>query len=93
MIDSIPYLPLGDVRDWLQFVAESLPVIVDGDQRLLCQARIWEVLSSGELDLDHSAICVRWWTTEGGKEMVLGSPRGCAEPAMMSGALVEDSRL
>lgn len=59
----------------------------------VCRQRLWEVLSDGEMDVDHSAICVAWWSTRGGKEMVLSEHGGGDEGPFMSGGLVEACKL
>lgn len=48
---------------------------------------MWEALSSGEMDVDRANYCVTWWTTLGGREMVLFGQDEMPGP-YMSGALV-----
>lgn len=59
----------------------------------VCRQRLWEVLSNGEMDVDRSAFCVAWWSTRGGKEMVLSEHSGDVEGPFMSGGPVEACKL
>ena len=93
MIDALPFLPLDEVLEWLCITADCLGSITAEDQVKLCRARYWEMISSGELDLEHSAICITWWTTQGGREKVLQGDISNSRTAMMSGALLEKSKL
>lgn len=82
LLDSLPYLPLALLEEWLPLAAELVHVILDQRMREMCKARFWEVMISGEMDPERSQVCVMWWGTRGGREMVLFGPQ-----AMMSGAL------
>jgi len=89
MIDSLSFLPVTLLEDWLFLTAEALQTLTDTVQRSECQGRLWEVLSSGEMDVERAALCVAWWTSRGGKELVL-----YGQDAMeMSGALTAESKL
>jgi hypothetical protein len=58
------------------------------------KARYWEVLVSGEMDAERSGVAVNWWTTRGGRELVLFGRESVHEEMMMSGALpVEERRV
>jgi hypothetical protein len=61
----------------------------------LCTKRFWEVIESGEVDVERSAVCVAWWGTRGGRErVVFCSDGGNVEAPWMSGGLgVKESRL
>ena len=62
-----------------------------------CRERFWAVLSGGEMDVGRAEVCVAWWTTGGGQEMVVhGSkiePMAEGEGHWTSGALDERARL
>lgn len=73
LIDSLPFLHLTILDEWLSLTAESLNLIMNEGMRNICQQRFWEVLSSGEMDVDHAAQCVTWWSTKGGRDMVFRS--------------------
>ena len=93
LIDSLPFLPLDQLEDWLPVVAESLRTIKDVNQSHICRQRFWDVLSNGEMDVNRAALCVAWWDTRGGRDMVLFGRDHQAEGPFMSGALEEISKL
>ena len=93
LIDALPCLPIDQLEDWLPIVAESLNMIRDLHQLHSCRQRFWDVLSNGEMDVDRAALCVAWWGTEGGREMVLFGRDRHDEGPFMSGALGEVSKL
>ena len=81
-------------------------MIPDAQMRKVCVDRFWDALSGGEMDVDRANFCVMWWSTRGGRELVLfGEEPGTErrgqsgeEPTAevqagpyMSGALVEES--
>jgi hypothetical protein len=82
LLDSLPYLPLALLEEWLPLAAELVHFIPDQRMREMCKARFWEVMISGEMDPERSQVCVMWWGTLGGRETVLFGPQ-----EMMSGAL------
>lgn len=82
LLDSLPNLPLALLDEWLPLAAELVHVIPDQAMREMCKARFWEVIISGEMGPESSQVCVTWWGTRGGREMVLFGPQ-----EMMSGAL------
>lgn len=93
LIDALPFLPLPIVEEWMNIAAGALYGITDPALREVARQRFWELLGSGEMDVERAAIGVAWWGTKGGRELVLfgqaqGQPR---EPFLMSGALVDES--
>jgi len=93
IIDCLSFLPVPLLEEWLPMTAEQLRKIGNPAQRLLCQQRLWEVLSSGEMDVERAAVCVGWWNSRGGREHVLyGEPPDDPE-FVMSGAIQYDSKL
>jgi hypothetical protein len=84
LLDALPNLPLRILEDWLPIAASLLHTIQDRSMKEHCKARFWEVLESGEMDVERSAICVGWWSTRGGREMVL---HGDLDGPFMSGGL------
>ena len=92
LIDALPFLSVVDLEDWLPMVARSLTAVQSERMLQACRQRFWEVLSGGEMDVDHAAICVAWWTTGGGRELVLFGSETPRE-ALMSGGLNEVSKL
>lgn len=92
LLDALPNLPLGLLEEWLPLSANLLNAIEDPGMREYCKARFWELLESGEMDVDRSSICVAWWGSRGGREMVLFGRRD--EGPFMSGGLgLRESRL
>ncbi|KAK7969338.1 hypothetical protein PG996_002225 [Apiospora saccharicola] len=102
LVDALPFLPLPIVEDWLTRTAEAMNAVADPALREVVRKRFWDVLVSGEMDVERAAIGVAWWGIGGGREMVLLAQ---ATPShnkrdgevMMSGALggnrLEQSRL
>jgi len=91
LIDSLPFLHLNIFEDWLTQTALALNEIEDIPMREPAKRRFWDVLVSGEMDVERAAIGVAWWGTRGGRESVLYGSRGPApETFMMSGAIVDD---
>ncbi|UNI14049.1 hypothetical protein JDV02_000727 [Purpureocillium takamizusanense] len=91
LIDSLPFLPLPLVEEWLAITAQAMNEIADPRLRTPVRDRFWDVLVNGEMDVERSTIGVAWWGTKGGRELVLFGAQGEA-PAMpmMSGALLSD---
>jgi hypothetical protein len=92
LLDALPYLTLPVLEQWLPLAADLLNVILDQTMKEQCKKRFWEVLESGEMDVERSAACVAWWSTRGGRERVLfgNQEKG---PFMSGGLGVKDSRL
>ncbi|KAE8446798.1 hypothetical protein EG329_011575 [Mollisiaceae sp. DMI_Dod_QoI] len=92
LLDALPYVTLPVLEDWLPLAADLLNVILDRTMKEQCKKRFWEMLESGEMDVERSAVCVAWWSTKGGRERVLfgDSEKG---PFMSGGLSVRDSRL
>ncbi|PYH45844.1 putative peroxisomal membrane protein Pex17 [Aspergillus saccharolyticus JOP 1030-1] len=96
LIDSLCFLHVDELEDWLPLTAQLLNLIRTPAMHKLCVERFWEALSSGEMDVERAHFCVTWWSTRGGRELVLyGAEVGEiaaadapeAEGAFMSGAL------
>ncbi|KAI1337925.1 peroxin 8 [Xylariaceae sp. FL0016] len=89
LIDALPYLPLQLLEPWLVRAAATMNAIADAAMREVARRRFWDVLVSGEMDVERAAVAVGWWGTRGGREMVLlgseaGQDRG---DFLMSGGL------
>lgn len=93
IIDALPFLPIDQLEDWLPLTAESLDVVQDTNQLQICRQRFWDVLTTGEMDVDRAALCVTWWGTRGGREMVLYGADQQKQSPFMSGGLQETSKL
>jgi hypothetical protein len=92
LIDALPMLPIPLLEEWMPLCAELLNQINDDGMRETVKARYWEVLVSGEMDAERSKVAVMWWTTRGGRELVLFGREGLDEMSMMSGALPVEER-
>ncbi|KAL2019680.1 hypothetical protein VTK56DRAFT_9299 [Thermocarpiscus australiensis] len=96
LIDALPFLQLAIFEEWMTLAALAVHEIADAALREVVQRRFWDVLVSGEMDVERAAIGVAWWGTKGGREAVLYGARGVQAPApagegyMMSGAIVDD---
>lgn len=71
--------------EWLPRTAELIPELHSNEARQSCRQRFWEAVSDGEMDVERSQLCVAWWGTAGGREMVMREKNGA--DVMMSGAL------
>lgn len=89
LIDSLPFLPLPLVEEWLAITAQAMNEIEDPRLKLPVKKRFWDILVNGEMDVERSTIGVAWWGTKGGRELVLFG--GAPEPPLMSGALGGDT--
>ncbi|KAK0630670.1 hypothetical protein B0T17DRAFT_507122 [Bombardia bombarda] len=91
LIDSLPFLHLDIFEDWLTLAALAVDGVDDVTMRETAKRRFWDVLVTGEMDVERAAIGVAWWGTKGGREAVLYGARGPApETFMMSGAIVDN---
>lgn len=93
LTDTLPFLPAVELEEWLPVVAQSIRDVVNEQMQRLCRQRLWEILTNGEMDIDRSALCVAWWSTRGGREMVLDSQNWDNEGNYMSGRLGGGSKL
>lgn len=94
LIDSLPYLSLPMLEDWMQMAAIALHEIPEPMLKEVAKHRFWEILGSGEMDVERAAVGVAWWGTKGGRELVLFGPnRGNPQEPVMSGAIVDDAAL
>lgn len=76
LIDSLPFLQLAIFEDWMTLAAYAVNEIADARLREVAKRRFWDVLVSGEMDVERAAIGVAWWGTKGGREAVLFGRRG-----------------
>jgi len=92
IIENLSLLPVFLLDEWLVIAAECVQRLNDGIQKTECQRRFWDVLSSGEMDVERAALCVAWWTSRGGRELVLYGDE-IPEVFQMSGALSQESKM
>ncbi|MCJ1398304.1 hypothetical protein MMC11_001501 [Xylographa trunciseda] len=93
LIDSLPFLPITDLQEWLSLTADSLNSLRDSAMVEECRHRFWEALSIGEMDVARAQICVQWWNMKGGRNSVLHGKAVLDDGPFMSGALGELSKL
>lgn len=93
MIDALPYLPIEALEEWLPLTANAVNSVTDPEMLQICRQRFWEAMSSGEMDVERAEVCVAWWTTNGGREMLLCGGEWEEPRHYMSGALDERSKL
>ncbi|KMU75586.1 hypothetical protein CISG_04989 [Coccidioides immitis RMSCC 3703] len=77
----------SDNEEWLNLAAHLISQIEDRTMRSTCQERLWDALSSGEMDVERAYFCVTWWSTRGGREKVLFGAEEDVQVPYMSGAL------
>ncbi|CAL5875118.1 uncharacterized protein PFLUO_LOCUS9422 [Penicillium psychrofluorescens] len=92
LLDSLSFLRVEDLEEWLPLAAQLINQVADRGMRHVCVDRLWEALSSGEMDVDRAHCCVTWWSTRGGRELVLfgaesASAQGEENGPYMSGAV------
>lgn len=93
LIDSLCFLPVQALEEWLPLTASLVNKIDDPDMRRACQERFWESMSSGEMDVERAALCVAWWGTRGGREAVMFGRTEGQDMALMSGGLGMESKM
>lgn len=71
IIENLSFLSVHILEEWLVIAAESLHTLSDPMQKSECQKRFWDLLSSGEMDVERAAVSVAWWTSNGGRELVM----------------------
>ncbi|KAI1769028.1 hypothetical protein GGR53DRAFT_475446 [Hypoxylon sp. FL1150] len=97
LLDALPHVPLHALEEWLTRAAETVNAVADSAMREVVRRRFWDVLAA-EMDVERAALCVAWWGSAGGREMVvLGRPRPAEPPEpsagyLMSGALGEPTQ-
>jgi hypothetical protein len=72
LLDALPFLPLSLLEEWLPLAAQLVNIIPAGSMKEECRGRFWEVLVGGEMDPDRALVAVGWWSSRGGREMVMG---------------------
>ncbi|KAI7972592.1 hypothetical protein EIK77_009055 [Talaromyces pinophilus] len=102
IIDSFPCLLVEDLEEFLPLTARLIHTLPSGDEaaqsvRRTCIERFWEVLSNGEMDVERANFCVIWWSSRGGRELLLFGEdhqggfigQQQEEEVVMSGGLVD----
>lgn len=95
VIDTLCQIPLELLDEWLPLAADMIHAIEDPAMREHCKEHFWHVLVDGEMDPNRSGVCHAWWSTGGGRDMVLFGPQNSEEAdtaAVMSGGLPEEKQ-
>ena len=89
IVDTLPLLPVNLLEEWLPLAADMINAINDDAMREHCKDQFWQMLDHGEMDPDRSQVCHAWWSTGGGRELLLFGrhPAESEQVAVMSGAL------
>ncbi|GAB7354492.1 hypothetical protein MBLNU459_g4962t1 [Dothideomycetes sp. NU459] len=90
LTDVLPAIALDLLHEWLPLTAELIEHVSDAAMREDCKRHFWDTLVGGEMDPERSQICVAWWTSRGGREMLLHGDQPAREEYTMSGALPEE---
>ncbi|GAB1218385.1 hypothetical protein ATERTT37_007639 [Aspergillus terreus] len=93
LIDGLCFLRVEDLEEWLPLAANLINTIREPEMRHACVERFWDALSNGEMDVERAHYCVTWWSTKGGRELILfgnepdNAETDNAQGAYMSGAV------
>lgn len=93
LIDAFPCLSLALLEEWLPLTATATQMVTDSAMREFCKKHFWEVLVGGEMDPERSQICVRWWTSRGGRESLLYGDEAPNDGYLMSGGVGEQEKV
>ncbi|KAL4923239.1 putative peroxisomal membrane protein Pex17 [Aspergillus undulatus] len=78
LIDSLCFLRVEDLEEWLPLTANLINAVSAAEMRRVVVGRFWDALSSGEMDVERAHYCVTWWSTRGGREIILFGGEGNA---------------
>ncbi|KAG2411732.1 hypothetical protein HFD88_009288 [Aspergillus terreus] len=93
LIDGLCFLRVEDLEEWLPLAGNLINTIREPEMRHACVERFWDALSNGEMDVERAHYCVTWWSTKGGRELILfgnepdNAETDNAQGAYMSGAV------
>ena len=91
LMDTLPHISLALLDEWLPLVADAINNIDDSSMRDYCKDHMWHMLIDGEMDPDRSQLCAGWWSTGGGREMILFGREEREETGMKEGTEYEMS--
>jgi hypothetical protein len=93
LIDSICFLRVDNLEEWLPLAAKLISRVQNTEMRAVCIQRLWDALSSGEMNHENAHFCVTWWSTRGGRELVLfDTETESSNDLHMSGAIETTDR-
>lgn len=93
LVDALPWLSLALLEEWLPMCGAAIQMNSDRLMQEHCKKHFWETLVGGEMDPERSQICVRWWTTRGGRESLLYMDEPTNDGFVMSGGLGEQEKV
>jgi hypothetical protein len=95
VLDALTQIHVELLEEWLPISADMVNAISDNAMREHCREHFWHILVDGEMDPERSQLCAAWWSTGGGREMVLFGHDTQQSETEMSGALPSgnDSKL
>ncbi|KAI9679605.1 MAG: hypothetical protein M1829_001567 [Trizodia sp. TS-e1964] len=77
LLEMLPCLPLDALEEWLALAARLISSVSDTNMADTCKQKFWQAISSGDMDIQRAEISAVWWSTKGGKEILLGNrPNG-----------------
>lgn len=93
IIDTLTQLQLDLLDEWLPLTADLVNAVDDLAMREYCRTHFWQVLVGGEMDPNRSGVCHDWWSTCGGRDLLLFGREDSEQQAVsMSGALPDEGR-
>ena len=95
VIDTLTQVSLDLLEEELPSSADMINSIEDPAMREHCKEHFWHTLTDGEMDPNRSQVCHAWWSTAGGREVVLFGREAFeqeGESFTMSGALPDEAR-
>ncbi|KAL5598758.1 hypothetical protein BROUX41_003906 [Berkeleyomyces rouxiae] len=93
LIDALPSLPLDIVDEWLGITAEAIAVVEDDNLKIPLAKRFWEILESGEFDVERSMVAVEWWARGGSAVLGTKKPKTIVTMSGAATGLKDGSRL
>ncbi|KAL8962102.1 MAG: hypothetical protein Q9193_001450, partial [Seirophora villosa] len=93
LIDALPFLSADELENWLPAAIKSIQLIQGPALRSAAKKSFWEVLSNGDMDCNRAAVCVTWWGTRGGRDLLLEDETNGNHAPTMSCALRGTSKL
>lgn len=93
LIDALPFLSADELENWLPAAVKSIQLIQGPALRNAAKKSFWEVLSNGDMDCNRAAVCVTWWGTRGGRDLLLEDETNWNHAPTMNCALRVTSKL
>jgi hypothetical protein len=61
-LDALPLFPRRLLDEWLPLAANLVQRVAPGPMQEECRAKLWQVVSDGELDPDRALTSFAWWS-------------------------------